>query len=104
MTNSIRVIALTMAGTLAGAASVRAQSPAPAESQILMSVSIGGQFSKTTFNQTTSFPLYNELATVSDSQQVGHGAVFISAAHTACVVTSRWRSASRCFTNPAMRR
>lgn len=76
MTNTIRVIALTMAGTLAGAASVHAQSAAPDASPIQLSVSIGGQFQKTTFNQTTSFSLYNELATVSDSQQVGRGVVF----------------------------
>jgi hypothetical protein len=76
MTKTIRTITLALAGTLAGAAAVHAQTPAPGESQILMSVSLGGQFGKKTFNETTSFPLYNELATVSNSQQVGNGFVF----------------------------
>jgi hypothetical protein len=63
----------TIAGT--AAARAQAQQSAPAESQAFANVSVGGQFQTRTFSNSTSFALFNELATASDTQTVGGGVV-----------------------------
>ena len=76
MTKTMRVMALVMVWTIGGGAAARAQAPAPAETQMFANVSLGGQFQSHTFSDSTSFGLYNELATVSATQTVGRGVVF----------------------------
>src|SRR6266705_975782 len=74
MTKTIRAAVWAMVWTLGGVAAAHAQTPA--ESQISASVSLGGQFGTRTISNSTSFVLYNELATVSDTQKIGQGVVF----------------------------
>ena len=76
MTKTIRVAALAMVWTLGSVVAARAQTPAPAESQISAGVSIGGQFGTRTISGSSSFVLSNELATISATQTVGSGVVF----------------------------
>ena len=76
MTKTMRVMALVMVWTIGGGAAARAQAPAPAETQMFANVSLGGQVQSHTFSNSTSFALYNELATVSATQTVGSGVVF----------------------------
>jgi hypothetical protein len=76
MTKTIRILALGLVWTIGGAALVQAQAFAPAESQGFVNVSVGGEFQNHTFIDNSSFALFSELATVSDTQTVGRGIVF----------------------------
>jgi hypothetical protein len=75
MRQLLRVATLvTLATAVAGAAV--AQVPAPPEFPGFVTISAGSQLQSRTFTDTTSFGLFNELATVSASQKVGRGFVF----------------------------
>ena len=75
MRHMLRVATLvTLATAVAG--TVAAQGPPPPELPGFITLSAGGQLQSRTLNDTTSFGLFNELATVSATQQVARGFVF----------------------------
>ncbi len=69
------ILVLTAVLALAGAAESRAQTAAD-EGRITAQVDIGAQTNSRTLATSTSFPLYDETATVITSQQIGAGPVF----------------------------
>lgn len=75
MRHLLRVATLVTLAT-AVASTVAAQGPPPPEFPGFVTISAGGQLQSRTFGDTTSFGLFNELATVSASQKVGRGFVF----------------------------
>jgi len=73
----IRLVLLLATGlTAASASAARAQAGATIDSEKFLNVSLGSQFTTHGFTSATSFPLYDETATISTSQTVGHGVVF----------------------------
>ena len=76
MTKTIRVAGLALVWTLGGVAATRAQSTTPAESQMFVNLSAVGEFQNHRFTDIASFALYTELATVTNTQTVGTGAIF----------------------------
>lgn len=73
-TNS--VMALLAGIVLAAGSTARAQTPTPSESKAFASISAGTQVQTQTFSNSSSFPLFNETATVASSQNIGRGFVF----------------------------
>ncbi|MGE5246412.1 MAG: hypothetical protein ACM3SQ_19480 [Betaproteobacteria bacterium] len=72
MKKTTSIIALVAAGLVAGASGVHAQT---LENRIFLSVDVGAQVGSHSVNTNTSFPLYDETATVTSSQKVGAGPV-----------------------------
>jgi Outer membrane protein beta-barrel domain len=81
MKKTSSVMALVLGLALIGGAAAQAQTPAPSTSaastgKVFASVSVGGSLQTQTFADSSTFPLFNETATVASNQSVGRGFVF----------------------------
>jgi hypothetical protein len=78
MTKTTTIIAMITGFALGTAITARAQTPAttPADPNMFISVSGGGQFQSRTFSESTTFSLFGDTGTVNANQTVGSGFVF----------------------------
>lgn len=76
MTKSTLAGVMTGVGLLAAAVSAHAQTAGAPESTYFVSAEIGAQPQQQTIEGATTFPLYEETAVVTTSQEVHNGAVF----------------------------
>ena len=76
MTKPTLAVVLLTTMAIAGARSAQAQGASSAESKGFLNVDLGAQPQQRTLATSTSFPLYDETATVSSSQPVHNGPMF----------------------------